>query len=668
MNFMQPVILAALPLMALPIIIHLINQRRYQTMPWGAMMFLLTANRMSRGYARLRQWLILALRTLAVAALIFAVARPLSGGWMGAALGGRPDTTIVLLDRSASMSQLGSGGGMSKLESGRQRLASTLNTLGSTRWVLIDSLQLQPRELNSPDDLASMSEAELTSASADLPAMLEAAAEYIEANQAGRTEIWICSDLRANDWNAESGRWKAARDRFLQFTQGVRFHLLTYAQPAERNLAIRVTEARLRNAPNGNPDDHELQVSLEVRREGPATGPVKIPIEFNIEGARSVLTVEFEGPQYELQSHPVALPRRRVRGRGVVSIPADSQAADNAFYFAFDKPAPRKTVLIVAEDPQAIGPLELAASIAPDSETSCPTVEMVPRPQAPTAPWEEVGLVVWQATLPDDDEAALLESLVERGGRVLFLPPRNPNATERFGARWGQWKTGATPSIASWRSDNDLLSNTESGAALPVGGLKVQRYCELVGDLTPLAEFEGGQPLLGRAATEQGGVYFCATTPAQEDSSLARDGLVLYGLTHRALALGAEGLGSTRQLEAGAPPPGLDAQWTQLEGDPATLSSEYSYHAGVYEAGERLVAVNRPASEETTDIVADEKVAELFSGLDWVRVNDQAGGFDSLVQEIWRIFLVAMIVAMIGEALLCLPKQRTVENATEGAQ
>ena len=62
MSFLQPMLLAALPLVALPIIIHLINQRRYQTIRWAAMMFLLAANRMSRGYARLRQWLIMAFR------------------------------------------------------------------------------------------------------------------------------------------------------------------------------------------------------------------------------------------------------------------------------------------------------------------------------------------------------------------------------------------------------------------------------------------------------------------------------------------------------------------------------------------------------------------------------------------------------------------------------
>ena len=137
MSFLQPWMLFALPLVALPVIIHLINQRRYRTIRWAAMQFLLAANRMSRGYARIRQWLILAARTLAIAGQLFAVARPLASGWMSLA-GGKPDTTIVVLDRSPSMLERGPGGAASKLESGRDRLVESLELLGSNRWVLID--------------------------------------------------------------------------------------------------------------------------------------------------------------------------------------------------------------------------------------------------------------------------------------------------------------------------------------------------------------------------------------------------------------------------------------------------------------------------------------------------------------------------------------------------
>ena len=103
MNFLQPMMLAALPLVALPIIIHLINQRRYQTIRWAAMIFLLAANKMSRGYAKLRQFLILLFRIFAVLMLVLFLSRPLAGGWLGWALSSAPDVILILLDRSASM-------------------------------------------------------------------------------------------------------------------------------------------------------------------------------------------------------------------------------------------------------------------------------------------------------------------------------------------------------------------------------------------------------------------------------------------------------------------------------------------------------------------------------------------------------------------------------------
>src|SRR5262245_6004549 len=186
MSFLQPILLAGLPLVSLPIIIHLINQRRFQTIRWAAMMFLLAANRMSRGYSRLRQWLIMLFRMLAIAGLIFAISRPLASGWLGLAGGGRADTTLILLDRSPSMQQRGAGSGSSKLETGRSQLVQTLQTLGSSHWVLIDSATNQPHDLESPQGLLDLPSAEPASAAADLPALLQAAHDYIHSNKTGR--------------------------------------------------------------------------------------------------------------------------------------------------------------------------------------------------------------------------------------------------------------------------------------------------------------------------------------------------------------------------------------------------------------------------------------------------------------------------------------------------
>ena len=96
MTFLQPFILWGLPLLLLPVAIHLFNRLRHRSMPWAAMMFLRTATRKSTRFARLRQFLILMFRTLAVLGLILAISRPLSGGWMGWMVGGAPEVILIL--------------------------------------------------------------------------------------------------------------------------------------------------------------------------------------------------------------------------------------------------------------------------------------------------------------------------------------------------------------------------------------------------------------------------------------------------------------------------------------------------------------------------------------------------------------------------------------------
>ena len=75
MSFLQPLLLLGLPLVALPLLVHLLHRRRHRTVHWGAMMFLLDAQRLSRGMDRLRFWLIIRARTDAPSA------RPECASW-----------------------------------------------------------------------------------------------------------------------------------------------------------------------------------------------------------------------------------------------------------------------------------------------------------------------------------------------------------------------------------------------------------------------------------------------------------------------------------------------------------------------------------------------------------------------------------------------------------
>jgi hypothetical protein len=523
--------------------------------------------------------------------------------------------------------------------------------LGSGRWVLIDSATRQAHELESPASLLHTSSSGPASAPADLPLMLQAAHDYIRGNKVGRTEVWICSDLRENDWTPESGRWSTLRDAFLEFPQGVRFHLLAYPQPAPTNVSIRVTEVRRQETSDGA----ELAISLRVSRSGDGEDKVVLPVQFEIEGARSVMNVEFTGSQTEIKDHRIPLERSKERGWGRVSIPADANPADDDFYFVFDNPPPRRTI-IVAEETSSEKPLQLVAGITSDPSLRC-QAEVVAVEQLPLVEWDQIALVLWQAPLPSGPTADLLRAFVDRGGQAVFLPSRNPNDDELFGIRWKTWAGGSDPiPIETWRGDEDLLGRTLSGAALPVGQLEIRQYCGLTGEHTPLATLRGGATLVARVPTKKGGVYFWATTPAPRDSSLATNGVVLYAFVQRALGAGAAVLGKALQLDAGNPNGENPSSWNRLSEGDEGISTESAYHQGVYATEDRLLAVNRPLAEDEGRIMADARVAELFRGLDFARVDDQAGNLSSLIQEIWRAFMAAMLLALILEAVLCLPK------------
>ncbi|MEX0979278.1 MAG: BatA domain-containing protein, partial [Pirellulales bacterium] len=75
-GFGNLLILGWLAAAAVPILIHLWNKRRYREVSWAAIEYLLAAMRKNSRRMRIEQLLLLAVRTLIIALLVFAVAQP----------------------------------------------------------------------------------------------------------------------------------------------------------------------------------------------------------------------------------------------------------------------------------------------------------------------------------------------------------------------------------------------------------------------------------------------------------------------------------------------------------------------------------------------------------------------------------------------------------------
>lgn len=666
MSFLAPFLLFALPLAALPVIIHLIHLHRRRTIPWAATMFLRMAQKMNRGFSRIRQFLILAARVLAVLALIFVVSRPLAGGWLGIT-GGAPDTVLVLLDRSASMEQQNLATGESKRSAAIRKMAEGIEDMfgARTRVVLIDSATEQPHEVSNVKALLDLPETATTDTAADLPTMLQSALDYITKNQLGRTDVWIASDLRQSDWDSAGGRWEALRAGFAKL-DAVKFHVLAYPQGADDNLAVSV-ENVVRRESGGKA---EVMMDIRIRRSRAAANAVEVPVTLIVNGARSTFNVPLKDTEALVQGHAVPVDQATKRGWGRVELPADANLRDNHFHFVFDAPVAPFSV-IVSDDASTYGPAKAVLS-SPSEPGRKQEVQVLPVARASELEWEKAALIVWQVDVPPAEDILHQQLVhhVKEGRSLLFLPPssQSVNAHAFDGLSWGEWmrleKTGnQTASVEWWRASDGLLANTRSGQALPVGELEVSRHRLIQGEGNELARLAAGHSLLVSSGGEGAGLaVFFGTLPGSADSSLARDGIVWYALLQRALQHGALALGNAQQREAsaGALAEGMTWRAVMENGESATVNGLVS---GVFESGERRVALNRPMEEDAEAIVADEALASLFGGLAFHRVDDTVESNRDLANEIWRTFLLLMALAIILEALLCLPQKSVSAEA-----
>lgn len=165
----------------------------------------------TRGTKKLLHYLILALRVLAVAALVTAFARPLLSSFFGWGSSGLNEVLLVL-DRSASMDAR-----PDKTNSLRDAIPplveSTFAQLGHCRLSLLDSATGTVTQIPAPEALADLTVSKTTDGGADIPALLQKAIPYLEESGSGKTEIWIASDMQASSWRPDSPLWPGVRQR-----------------------------------------------------------------------------------------------------------------------------------------------------------------------------------------------------------------------------------------------------------------------------------------------------------------------------------------------------------------------------------------------------------------------------------------------------------------------
>ncbi len=435
MSFLFPTLLTiGLPLIGVPILIHLINLRRQQRIRWAAMQFLLESQKRNRRWILFKQLLLLATRMAVVAVLVLMLAHlMLRNQWLSL-LGHGTTHHIVLLDDSYSMSDhwndtsafaAGKHAVEAIVDQASQQSDRQLITLLRFSEAAQLSAGAQPKVFAEPINDAFRSKLESLLAGwepsqTDVgPADALKAIPRLPLTKGDETLIvYLVSDYRARQFASATEIRKLLAD-LKEKEHVAQIHLVRCVREARPNLAI----TSLAPASGVRAAGVEMWMNVTVANYGdaPAHG---VTVQLEQDGDALPALVLDDLPAHDRISHKFLVQFAGIGGHSLTaSLAADAVAVDNRRYFACDLPAARP-VLIIDGSKDGEGGHQLSLALAPGGNTRTgwqPHVEPPSFLADPARLNQQAAVCLLDVPRLADDELKSLESYVQNGGGVAFF-------------------------------------------------------------------------------------------------------------------------------------------------------------------------------------------------------------------------------------------------------
>ncbi len=281
-SFLNAAFLAALPLAAVPVLIHLFHRRRRVRIAWGAMHFLNAALTRRRRLWRLADVLLMILRLAAVAAIVLALAQPLFK--TKALASGAPRDVIVILDTSLSMAE--NAGQQSLFQRALTRADELIQRLSAhdalrvllagpvPEWLTpgwVEANEAAKKEVRAQIRLLSP-----TLGCADLLACFNSALEVEPADRQAVRLIAVLSDDQTLSWQPQQiDGWKSLAEKIkaLPYAVAINSMNLADAVPAPATISVESITANRSVTGPGEP----LVLTAQARNTGAApTAPMML--------------------------------------------------------------------------------------------------------------------------------------------------------------------------------------------------------------------------------------------------------------------------------------------------------------------------------------------------------------------------------------------------------
>ncbi len=684
---MSPAMLAALTAVSVPLIIHLIYQRKSRRVDFSSLMFLKLIDMRIARRQRLKELLLMALRMAVLLFLVLALTRPVLTARGTPGSKNASTSAVFIIDDSYSMGAARNGSAafaraveafekaLSTFSDGDQVALVTLSTAVRAKPVFVSSTKRMREMLDALG---------VTFLPGDMPGAIEKAYAMLASTTSPNREIYIATDMQTLAWKGVS-----EKNRPEKFDPGVTVFILDAGGEPPANLAL----AGVETLPGEKPASRAIDARIR---------------NFSASDGLATCTLTWDGERLKEASATIpALSEGIIRmvvedvkpgaHQGAVQLADDALPQDNIRYFTTDRPL-NKRILLVNGAPSKIEYQDeifylrnaLDPGFSPEASVFTPEV-------ASSRTFDASGLdkyaAVVLANVPRISRRAArrLKDFVFAGGGLLIFPGDrvnpgvyNSNLSEllpaKLGRSYGSIEEGKMEKTFTFRPDlgHDAFVPLASAGGEFFAEPRFWRAftLEISKQGGSMGRFSNTEDALMERAVGRGRVILAAFPADLDWTNMAVKAHVFLPLIQQLVryATGTEDTsaefttGGTVSVSAAGNtsvtlPGGSDAALGPAEDGKAVL--ECAREPGVYrfvshdgmETRERLVAVNFDPAESDPERVKAEDLEPALKAENLVVTGD-LDGIDDIIfeyrhgRELFLFFLVLALLAFIGECFL----------------
>ncbi|MGB0850772.1 MAG: vWA domain-containing protein [Bacteroidia bacterium] len=660
MTFHNPSFLWALFLVAIPIIVHLFNFRRYKRVIFSNVEMLKELHTESKKTRQLKKWLVLLVRMIAIAALVFAFARPYIP--LNSKDKGR-ELISVYIDNSQSMRAEGENGLLfEQAKNTARELLANLPKDAEVK-VLDNRFSSSSRKVYSPvQALKLVDDTEIDYRPNDIKKVIQKSQVGVQSGEFQSQHTYVISDFQSR-----------GKENSLDIDTSVHIHLVRLSPLSLQNLSI-----------------DTAWLDEPIARPG---SPVKLKVKVSNNGDEDVesttLVLKINGIQQGVESFGVSSNSSQVlqmdfasseKGwvQGEFSLTDVPVTFDNQYYFSLH--------LKPSIDVLQIGNTSGQLSRVFEGDKTFNLLNSA-KGSVDYESFAKFDLIVLNEL--ETIESGLSEQLklfVESGGILLVIPSIEPSKYSAFSANLNVpfYLTASTKDL-SISADNlnssffrDVYKKLPRNVLLP----KVKKSFEL--QLMPRSEnilnLKDGSSVLARTRVGSGMVYQLAMPLNSDYSTLPEHELFVLGMLKIAFSKadkedlayqvhslepipierdGAEGnlvlkMGEREVIVETANNGGQSRVWLNEELDEAGVFSLLDDSKNEISK----IALNYTRDESGQSFYSDEELQRIFKGSDVDFLDATVSGIKSSTERLkdgvslWKVFILLSLLFLLIEVLL----------------